>query len=203
LASVFLLGALLPTAASATTFNYTPATSDVVDSFSFTTSLSGASLDNLAPGTSIPFNAFTFQPTGLGSDTAGFPVGGAFGSSYFNVDSGPTVKIGTNATGQITSWTITEGVFVSWPAFPGENPNDFFGTYTLSLTNTGDTRTLLDDNDAGFAPGNASSGAGSFGATVSATPLPATLPLFAGGLGFVGYLARRRKRGSKQALAVA
>jgi hypothetical protein len=26
------------------------------------------------------------------------------------------------------------------------------------------------------------------------TPLSATLPLFAGGLGFVGYLTRRRKR---------
>ena len=30
--------------------------------------------------------------------------------------------------------------------------------------------------------------------TPSATPLPATLPLFAGGLGFVGYLTRRKKR---------
>jgi hypothetical protein len=29
---------------------------------------------------------------------------------------------------------------------------------------------------------------------VSATPLPASLSLFAGGLGFVGYLTRRRKR---------
>ncbi len=28
----------------------------------------------------------------------------------------------------------------------------------------------------------------------TATPLPATLPLFAGGLGFVGYLTRRKKR---------
>ena len=28
---------------------------------------------------------------------------------------------------------------------------------------------------------------------LSATPLPASLPLFAGGLGFVGYLAKRRK----------
>ena len=28
----------------------------------------------------------------------------------------------------------------------------------------------------------------------SATPLPATLPLFAGGLGFVGYLTKRRKQ---------
>jgi hypothetical protein len=28
----------------------------------------------------------------------------------------------------------------------------------------------------------------------SATPLPAALPLFAGGLGFVGFLTRRKKR---------
>jgi hypothetical protein len=35
------------------------------------------------------------------------------------------------------------------------------------------------------------------------TPLPATLPLFAGGLGFVGYLARRRKQSGKRALAAA
>jgi len=35
------------------------------------------------------------------------------------------------------------------------------------------------------------------------TPLPATLPLFAGGLGFVGYLARRKKRKAGQALAAA
>jgi len=37
----------------------------------------------------------------------------------------------------------------------------------------------------------------------SATPAPAALPLFAGGLGFVGYLTRRRKQSSKQALAAA
>jgi hypothetical protein len=30
-----------------------------------------------------------------------------------------------------------------------------------------------------------------------ATPIPASLPLFAGGLGFVGYLSRRRKRSGK------
>jgi hypothetical protein len=37
----------------------------------------------------------------------------------------------------------------------------------------------------------------------SATPLPATLPLFAGGLGFVGYLAKRRKKNATLALAAA
>ena len=37
-------------------------------------------------------------------------------------------------------------------------------------------------------------------AAAAATPLPATLPLFAGGLGLLGYLTRR-KRSAKQALA--
>jgi hypothetical protein len=37
----------------------------------------------------------------------------------------------------------------------------------------------------------------------AATPLPATLPLFAGGLSFVGYLAKRRKQSAKQTLAAA
>jgi hypothetical protein len=37
---------------------------------------------------------------------------------------------------------------------------------------------------------------------IATTPLPATLPLFAGGLGFVGYLARRRRQSARQALAV-
>ena len=40
-------------------------------------------------------------------------------------------------------------------------------------------------------------------AAVSATPLPATLPLFAGGLGLMGLLSRRRKRKSTTALAAA
>jgi hypothetical protein len=45
--------------------------------------------------------------------------------------------------------------------------------------------------------------AGTLDTGLSATPLPATLPLFAGGLGFVGYLTRRRKQSGKQALAAA
>jgi hypothetical protein len=37
---------------------------------------------------------------------------------------------------------------------------------------------------------------------INATPIPAALPLFATGLGFVGYLTRRKKR-KVQALAAA
>jgi hypothetical protein len=45
-----------------------------------------------------------------------------------------------------------------------------------------------------------SDGIGNSLPNVSATPLPATLPLFAGGLGFVGYLTRRKKNATSPAL---
>jgi hypothetical protein len=60
------------------------------------------------------------------------------------------------------------------------------------------------END--FHNGTVQSG-GDFGNTsfvsVSATPLPAALPLFAGGLGVIGLLARRRKQKNAAALAAA
>jgi hypothetical protein len=51
----------------------------------------------------------------------------------------------------------------------------------------------------GFEAVTAAQDAGFF----TATPLPATLPLFAGGLGLVGYLTRRRKLNGTQALSAA
>jgi hypothetical protein len=42
-----------------------------------------------------------------------------------------------------------------------------------------------------------------FSAILTTTPLPATLPLFAGGLGAMGLLGRRRKRKNAAALAAA
>ncbi|KAF8964585.1 hypothetical protein BDZ97DRAFT_2075219 [Flammula alnicola] len=40
-------------------------------------------------------------------------------------------------------------IFCSYPAFAGENPNDFFCTYSQV------TGALEDDHDAGFCPGSA------------------------------------------------
>lgn len=64
-------------------------------------------------------------------------------------------------------------------------------TFTVSSGSIGSVE-LIDTGQAAFEFG-----------TVSATPLPATLPLFAGGLGFVGYLTGRKKRKAGQALAAA
>ena len=56
------------------------------------------------------------------------------------------------------------------------------------------TATFTDDNKASFE----------FGLGIpTATPLPAALPLFAGGLGVMGLLGRRRKRKALEAGAAA
>lgn len=44
---------------------------------------------------------------------------------------------------------------------------------------------------------------GTITSALAATPLPAALPLFAGGFGFVGYLTGRKKRKASQALIAA
>jgi hypothetical protein len=85
-------------------------------------------------------------------------------------------------------------------AFTASTPGFFDG-----LTKTGDTYvggvtyTLAGDTLTVVWPDGDFSGtqAATFsfdGPKVSATPLPAALPLFASGFGLVGYLARRRKR---------
>jgi hypothetical protein len=60
---------------------------------------------------------------------------------------------------------------------------------------------FVDPSDASLYEIDFSPGITNNGFDTSTTPLPATLPLFAGGLGFVGYLTRRRKRA--QAIAAA
>ncbi|KAJ7260450.1 hypothetical protein B0H12DRAFT_992859, partial [Mycena haematopus] len=46
--------------------------------------------------------------------------------------------------------TSTDPVFCSYPAEPGENPNDFYCTYNK------ETGSLVSDHDAGFCPKTAS-----------------------------------------------
>jgi hypothetical protein len=198
-----LLGALFAlsaTEASAMVYTFTDGnTNDAVGNFSFTTSLSGAQLDNLAQGTDITSSvtSFTFPvnvTTQLSQDQGGFPIG------QNNPIPSATVAIGTNAVGQITSWSISEGFFASYPAFPGDSPTDFFASYTVTTTNTGDSVLLVADNDAGFAPGDSpngpvsfTTGTGSFTAAVAPVPEPSTWAMMIIGFLGLGFMAYRRR----------
>jgi hypothetical protein len=79
----------------------------------------------------------------------------------------------------------------------GNNP----GQTASSSADLSHTGTLLIDVLTSGASLTFLSGHNYSSAAASATPLPAALPLFAGGLGVIGLLARRRKR--KNAAAVA
>jgi hypothetical protein len=182
LAPAVLLGFSMSPAAHAALLTYTGGLAD----FSFTTSLSGGSLDNLSAGTDITSSivgGINFTNGLPASDTGGFP------SADWSL-SGETVKIGTDASGDVTSWDITGTYFVSFPAFPGEDPNDFYGTYNASITNLGDSATLITDNDAGFAPTSVSVGAGSW--QTSDVPEPTGAILWGGAI--LGALIVRPRR---------
>ena len=87
-----------------------------------------------------------------------------------------------------------------------------YGNPTLIIDNIGYTGTignteLTGISLGGYYFGNSANSAldtnGSLTLALAPTPLPATLPLFAGGLGFVGYLTGRKKRKAGQTLAAA
>jgi hypothetical protein len=83
---------------------------------------------------------------------------------------------------------------------------DTWEQVTLTVVISGTNAYLGDALGIELAANSASNGASVDFDDVNlsfATPLPATLPLFAGGLGFVGYLTKRRKQNAKQALAAA
>jgi len=167
------------------------------------TTLMGAALQNLPANTNISASlgsAFAIKPGDWpNQDQAGFPIGGPFGSAYYQMTGSPTVLIGTDSLGNITSWNISQTLFASYPAFPGENPTDFYALYTISSTTGGDQGILSQDNDAGFAPPSTSLvSAGTWSPTITiGVPEPSSFVLLAGS-GLLVFLARGLRR--RQAL---
>jgi|SRR5665213_1429300 len=90
--------------------------------------------------------------------------------------------------------TFTNGLGFSVAALAGYELITSIGPITASPSNLtptfGGGVFTTADGDLQFTGSDSLS----FTADVSATPLPATLPLFASGLGVLGLLARRRKR---------
>jgi hypothetical protein len=77
------------------------------------------------------------------------------------------------------------------------NPSSGTVNSAVEVTDLSPFTTLTFQDTTGNSP------AFEFDIGQAATPLPASLPLFAGGLGFVGYLAKRRKQSVKKASAAA
>ena len=121
--------------------------------------------------------------------TSNIDGNGSFTITPSNLASGSQLQTGN--VGQI--YTLTAGE--TEPSGDGNGTADtlFLDLYTNTWQIHGIYDSTVDQGDLLVAGP----------ALVSATPLPATLPLFAGGLGFVGYLMGRKKRKAGQALTAA
>lgn len=151
------------------------------------TSLMGSQLSNLPPDTDISGYIDYFSITD-GNTPPPFDNGG-FAAADFMFLPPPTVDIGTDAAGNITSWNVSEGFFVSYPSFTGENPYDFYCEYSIStMSGSGgseDQTALTLDNDAGLCPvgGNVNGNPGTwFMVPVSTTSEPGGYLLLGSGL---------------------
>jgi hypothetical protein len=101
-------------------------------------------------------------------------------------DSPADLQFSVNGTSEDTGHQLT--TIGQWVEYTDTFTTGSAGDYTLSMA---DLNGVVDGND--FTVDDIALNA-------SAAPLPATLPLFAGGLGMVGFFARRKKQ---KALAAA
>ena len=142
--------------------------------------------------------------------------GGAFVASTINnhvSNSGDTFDFGTVAANAIITFAIfnqaTGTTLTSNAALNADGDQHVWsfnytkGTLGFSTINSGTAlafEDLLSSQSSDFDYNDLQAVVTGVALDPPATPLPATLPLFAGGLGFVGYLTRRKKRNA-QALA--
>lgn len=156
---------------SAAAFLASPAAASTV-TYDFS---SGASATN-GSDTSTFSGYFTYD-TGSGDVTApiGITVVGTDGGLY------NTLIAGGNAGLYIATSTTTGDQIDIYLAqlLNGTSPDDLSTVYWGTISSPPTASSPHSTTEMGF---------------VSPTPLPATLPLFAGGLGFVGYLTGRKKR---------
>jgi hypothetical protein len=114
-------------------------------------------------------------------------------------------------------WTLTESTFVTACGASPCTVADAFATGNLLSTttfNSTGTVTMLASNPLGSGPyvtterftisSNGSTGSGvNANIDLSATPIPGTLPLFAGALALIGVLGWRRRAAASAAMAAA
>ena len=154
--------------------------------FDFTTNQTLAQLTSLSSvdiSADITANSFV---TNVPQDMAGFALGQSDLSTLH-------IVVTTDASAKLTGLNASGSVyFASYPAFAGENPNDFFCTYSVTAG------ALTQDHDAGFCPASANTNVNFSGLSfapiggTTSTPEPATFALWAVGLALVGAYRLRR-----------
>jgi hypothetical protein len=111
---------------------------------------------------------------------------------------GTTTDSGTITGGQVNGRTADGTLTISWPNQPVEF--DFADGTKLDVTLGG----LSESCSSGNCIAGTYQMSGTFtvlNGPIAATPLPAALPLFAGGLGALGLLGLRRKRTARSIAA--
>jgi hypothetical protein len=185
-------------------------------SSSSTSHVSSVGAIGFVDGFTLPSSTeIKFTSSGSGAFTNSSPgtiLGAATGSITFNLVQGAAnfvinndvIFLFENKFSETRTYDLTlpAGDYLfNWSmeadAGAGNNPGQLASS-SADLSHTG---TLLIDVLTSNASLTFLSGHNYSSAAASATPLPAALPLFAGGLGVIGLLARRRKRKASAALA--
>jgi hypothetical protein len=153
-------------------------------------------------GATATANASTFIVSGTANNSSGGTLGSCANLTF--CDFSGTLDINV-ATGVITGWDIT------FPGLPGFTTMTVFGAGQLRSIENGYIFTLLFDTGqtppslVGYSggpitgesvvrTGGAGTVYGDLTGSITPTPLPAALPLFATGIGGLGLLGWRRKR---------
>jgi hypothetical protein len=178
------------TLAAATSSTFAGLTTGDTTGLTFTSALVG------------PYGTNTPVPAGApaGTDVINIPPSDQYGffEVPFTLPSGATnVSISGSANVDDEGWIFINGHRFGYAT---QYSNATFDSNVASNFVVGVNEFLVSDINSGGGP----SGAAFFATVnydVSQTPLPAALPLFAGGLGVIGLLARRRKRKATAVLA--
>jgi hypothetical protein len=156
--------------------------------------------------TALTFQFLTFDQAQIVPSSAGIVTGPTSSTEvkeYIGSVSGPT-SFGTGTDTLANSGSGDLVLFAAEP--PNANspflvPLNYVSGAALSSTSTWDNATFA---SLGITPGTYTwtwgTGADQGSFTITTTPLPAALPLFATGLGFIGLAGLRRKR-KAQAIA--
>jgi len=126
------------------------------------------------------------SPTGMSANGPNLYINSQSNLYLVNTSTGNASLVGSTSPAQFGTMVYIDGMY-----YAGAATGSPFDIFTFD-PNTADVTSSLDSNSPLF-----------WGLAPAVTPLPATLPLFATGLGVMGLFGWRRKRKKAAALAAA